>query len=451
MNKSRESREIGELCYQTEVAYITLICIGELYCCVQACIDVLFVDKNGVDDQSIVEFRKLVEEFITSYKDVIQKYDHAADFVGNLTLLSDNVKSLLPLDYPKETLITLDKIAFDGPIYDDVSFKYSVSKQRFEPETLLIIGGQIAATLKKHISLVGSLPEYFQKGKLSFRERFIQSFKRDETLRQINSVNDYLRYLKSSTQLAVLCSVRFDKHYDVAMQFLNTKIMYYYFQGLLNAHRYFTRGDFKISEEIRVFFHNIAKENASIRAFDEWELGDGHIHSLFNDFGISIKPPLNEQEVIEWIKHQNGTLTILSKNSKEKKHCIYRICTTPGFMDSVIVSALSGQFRMIHDLITKNVLELYDLYRNYDLGQSDYFANPDEFFTNLTLMGYSLVPTGQGDRLDLELCQTIEVIETTDISKDYMIAHVYQDGIKYRDKVIRKCLVSVYRLAQLGG
>jgi len=175
------------------------------------------------------------------------------------------------------------------------------------------------------------------------------------------------------------------------------------------------------------FLFNAERTTAPLYKLDEWVyLGSQLVEEI---------ETIPFAEKIEMLKYPNHKKSI---NMKEQ------------IVESRMIETLKAKqnefYEMYKKVVEKAVL-IVDLLESYDssLEQLEVDGVNVEFDKILHTMQIEFLEIVAGDRLELEKCITIDVTETKDITKEFLIKKVVQKGITVKGELNRKASVVVYR------
>lgn len=214
--------------------------------------------------------------------------------------------------------------------------------------------------------------------------------------------------------------------------------------------------DYNEKDELKALTHNILADVEKIVKEDSWILGDNKIKEYLYKKNVKI------------IKIKEKTQKELID---EKKYILDSIKSVNKDIDFIINLKIHSNIKSkletddeLKEMINTIDNILFSFIEFYD-GTQDaygYFDDLEEIKKIFNLLGYRYKKikdceeygVAYADKLDLELCQTLDIVEINneeDIEKEFKIRKVYRDAIvkENMDKkreVIRKALVSVYRL-----
>lgn len=184
----------------------------------------------------------------------------------------------------------------------------------------------------------------------------------------------------------------------------------------------------ELSIDTREAFQFTAQRTTqSLERLDEWVYLGAHLVEKMKS------QPLNEQ--IEMIKDPNHV------NNNEVKNEI---------IDSKMIETLhtkSLEFEEMYAKVVEKAILILDLIESYDYSTDQLFIG--EIDAQLTQILHALqishLEIDAGDRLELDKCITVDICETEDISKEFLIKEVVKKGITVKGELKRKASVIVYR------
>ncbi|QZY86407.1 hypothetical protein [Exiguobacterium acetylicum] len=175
------------------------------------------------------------------------------------------------------------------------------------------------------------------------------------------------------------------------------------------------------------FYFTAQRTTQALENVDEWiYLGAHLVEKMKNQ-------PLNEQ--IEMIKDPNHV------NNDEVKNEI---------IDSRMIETLhakSLEFEEMYAKVVEKAILILDFIESYSYSADQLFVGEvdAQFNQILHALHISYLEIDAGDRLELDKCITIDICETEDISKEFLIKEVIKKGITVKGELKRKASVIVYR------
>ncbi|MEG2786943.1 MAG: hypothetical protein RR942_03895, partial [Romboutsia sp.] len=200
--------------------------------------------------------------------------------------------------------------------------------------------------------------------------------------------------------------------------------------------------------------YNIFENVDKMKNDDNWILADNEIKKYLKKYKVDVN--IKQSKSIDELKNEKNNILKCINEINNDIRFIVRLQN-----DSNIKSILENDDDLIKmvNKIDEILFEFIEFYNGKDK-IDEYFNNIEEIKKIFNLLGFKYANlksceyhiNSEADKLDLELCETLDVVKFTDIEdieKDFLIKKVYRDAIlKYENnekKVIRKALVSVYR------
>lgn len=209
---------------------------------------------------------------------------------------------------------------------------------------------------------------------------------------------------------------------------LNNWVQYRLFDKYLTTLIAAMNEQLDLPEETKeAFVFNAERTTASLYELDEWVyLGAQMVEEM---------DELSFAEQIEMLKHAGYEK---SKNMKQQ------------IVGSRMIETLKTKhddFDKMYKQIVEKAIIVIDLLEAYELSLDELKIDETgvQFNGIIKAMQIAYLEIEAGDRLELEKCITIDVCETEDIAKEFLIKKVVQRGITLKGELHRKASVIVYR------
>ncbi|MFH7830684.1 hypothetical protein [Bacillus luti] len=211
------------------------------------------------------------------------------------------------------------------------------------------------------------------------------------------------------------------------LKWINHRIIDKYLDGLITT----ITTEVEENEESKdALKYNAEKINKEYCTLDEWKyLGSFFFECLeecgvndLEDIALQEMHPIRQSILQEVIKMEDLVCSIAGSKQQELED---------------IYEGISRKAILIVDYLSAYSIELTNA---SSIGKALNFEGI------LNLLGIEKITFKEGERLLLDECQTVEVIETEDIRLDFTIKQVVNLGIRLNSAVHRKAAVTVYRL-----
>lgn len=186
--------------------------------------------------------------------------------------------------------------------------------------------------------------------------------------------------------------------------------------------------DISLSEDTKAaFLFNAKRTTSSLNESDEWIYLGSQLVDQLNEFSL--------EDQIEMMKYPNHEKTWDIKNQIIKSRMI----------ETLIMK--KDDFAKMYKQVIEQATIIIDLLEAYGLSLNEFKIEDVnlQFDEVLKAMQISYLKLEEGDRLELEKCITVDVCETSDITKEFSIKTIIQKGITWKGELHRKASVVVYR------
>jgi len=279
-----------------------------------------------------------------------------------------------------------------------------------------------------------------QEYSFGLRKKVRLSFnKPDEGKQIVDSINKIVFSINEQNKKNIIAKYRMNEsEYLEVKCFIIRKLFIYYMGVLLNSLS-------KVNnEEVHALKYNVHQEIKEIKDNDNWFLAN----NLIDEF--ILKNIMNHLELksggeasLEDVKNE----TVIAMKECDNKLEWIKLMVSLNSVDSIRNDILNNEH--VHKMMSKidNILlDFIDFYVDKDVEFiKKYFNNEEDFKEILAKLGYKYSDISEEDRLDLELCKTLDVDATTEPDKDFCISKIYRQGVIQNNSIIRKALVNVYR------
>lgn len=209
---------------------------------------------------------------------------------------------------------------------------------------------------------------------------------------------------------------------------LNDWIQYRLFNIYLTKVISAVNKDISLTEDTKeAFLFNTKRTTSSLNESDEWIYLGSQLVDQLNEFSL--------EDQIEMMKYPNHEKTWDIKNQIIKSRMI----------ETLIMK--KDDFAKMYKQVIEQATIIIDLLEAYGLLLNEFKIEEVDiqFDEVLKAMQISYLKLEAGDRLELEKCITVDVCETSDITKEFSIKTIIQKGITWKGELHRKASVVVYR------
>ncbi len=349
---------------------------------------------------------------------------------GKLNIQKNNNSSkILPFDYPIRTLHTIKEILLNNEKKWEL-FKLNKSSIQYIDKNIKGRYKKISSDiLVEHFKLQSNLEAIDTKDKKFIDKiNLLFSKKEKKLLDAIKTLNYYIRELKSNSNLTIIRLVSLDKENPFINRWLNYRFINFYIDSLSKELIKSTKQK-QYLQAVKALHYNIKKARGKLQNSDGWILWGNYFNDYINNsrirdledlkYLIMDKRDYRKKNMLSKIKKQVDLETIY-KNNEENVDNAYKI-------------------------VREKAIMIYDFLESYDINRLFKKEVPLSEKEVLELLDIEELDIEVGDRLNLELCETLDVIYTEDIEKEYIINKIYIKGLKLDNKILRKSAVSVYR------
>ncbi|TCI77910.1 hypothetical protein EVJ20_08100 [Exiguobacterium sp. SH0S1] len=186
--------------------------------------------------------------------------------------------------------------------------------------------------------------------------------------------------------------------------------------------------DISLSEDTKAaFLFNAKRTTSSLDESDEWRYLGAQLVDQMNELSL--------EEQIEMLKYPNHEKSWGIKNQIIKSRMI----------ETLIIK--QDDFAKMYKQVIEQATIIIDLLEAYELSLHEVKIEEIniQFDEVLKAMQISYLKLEAGDRLELEKCITVDVCETGDITKEFLIKKIMRKGITLKGELHRKASVVVYR------
>lgn len=379
---------------------------------------------------------KQKEGIATYSRQSIKSSNNKLDYKDEIISKINRNKAIL------DELSNIDKV-FNRKILDNINLKYEEFNEKIYFIKDLDSICKVDAIPKISEEILSKEPKIKIDLPKKVKEKKEYSLKlRDKLRRNNESIKKYFQEFEEQ-QYKLEYS-----NYENVNKFIIRKVFIYYMIHLAEIIKHDDR------EDLKALTYNIFENVDKMKNDDNWILADNEIKKYLNKYKVDVN--IKQSKSIDELKNEKNNILKCINEINNDIRFIVRLQN-----DSNIKYILENDDDLIKmvNKIDEILFEFIEFYDGKD-EMNDYFNKLEEIKIIFNLLGFKYANiksceyyvNSEVDKLDLELCETLEVVKFTDIEdieKDFSIKKVYRDAIfiyeNNEKKVIRKALVSVYR------
>lgn len=379
---------------------------------------------------------KQKEGIATYSRQSIKSSNNKLDYKDEIISKINENKAIL------DELSNIDKV-FNRKILDNINLKYEEFNEKIYFIKDLDSICKVDAIPKISEEILSKEPKIKIDLPKKVKEKKEYSLKlRDKLRRNNESIKKYFQEFEEQ-QYKLEYS-----NYENVNKFIIRKVFIYYMIHLAEIIKHDDR------EDLKALTYNIFENVDKMKNDDNWILADNEIKKYLNKYKVDAN--IKQSKSIDELKNEKNNILKCINEINNDIRFIVRLQN-----DSNIKYILENDDDLIKmvNKIDEILFEFIEFYDGKD-EMNDYFNKLEEIKIIFNLLGFKYANiksceyyvNSEVDKLDLELCETLEVVKFTDIEdieKDFSIKKVYRDAIfiyeNNEKKVIRKALVSVYR------
>lgn len=379
---------------------------------------------------------KQKEGIATYSRQSIKSSNNKLDYKDEIISKINENKAIL------EELSKIDKV-FNRKILDNINLKYEEFNDKIYFIKDLDSICKVDAIPKISEEILSKEPKIKIDLPKKVKEKKEYSLKLRDKLRGNNeSIKKYFQeFEEQQYKLEYL-------NYENVNKFIIRKVFIYYMIHLAEIIKHDDR------EDLKALTYNIFENVDKMKNDDNWILADNEIKKYLNKYKVDVN--IKKSKSIDELKNEKNNILKCINEINNDIRFIVRLQNDSNI--KYILENDDGLIKMVNK-IDEILFEFIEFYDGKD-EINDYFNKLEEIKIIFNLLGFKYenikscecYVNSEADKLDLELCETLEVVKFTDIEdieKDFLIKKVYRDAIfiyeNNEKKVIRKALVSVYR------
>lgn len=379
---------------------------------------------------------KQKEGIATYSRQSIKSSNNKLDYKDEIISKINRNKAIL------DELSNIDKV-FNRKILDNINLKYEEFNEKIYFIKDLDSICKVDAIPKISEEILSKEPKIKIDLPKKVKEKKEYSLKlRDKLRRNNESIKKYFQEFEEQ-QYKLEYS-----NYENVNKFIIRKVFIYYMIHLAEIIKHDDR------EDLKALTYNIFENVDKMKNDDNWILADNEIKKYLNKYKVDVN--IKKSKSIDELKNEKNNILKCINEINNDIRFIVRLQNDSNI--KYILENDDGLIKMVNK-IDEILFEFIEFYDGKD-EINDYFNKLEEIKIIFNLLGFKYenikscecYVNSEADKLDLELCETLEVVKFTDIEdieKDFLIKKVYRDAIfiyeNNEKKVIRKALVSVYR------
>ncbi|WP_302538192.1 hypothetical protein [Clostridium saudiense] len=191
-------------------------------------------------------------------------------------------------------------------------------------------------------------------------------------------------------------------------------------------------------EVIKAFIYNIEKSIEKIKSDeDNWMLGKNFIRNIEKDI-------INGDEAINVLRSKSF-MKVISQfyNNEDIRKYVLDMYSNESLRNNI---KSNKEIIKIAEKIDILILDFIDIINDSDSEVVSNILEDIQVYEDIiSNLGYEEIMLSELDKLDTELCMTLEAENTEDIEKDFLISKIHRKGYKSSNKVLRRTIVNVFR------